>query len=82
MSGESKSCFRYNYTAFNSFIVSCHFVQNRFGLIQFGSVLTTPGCLSCSRAVHKDDTGAAVFIIRNLVPNNWALLADNPFKQM
>ena len=42
----------------------------------------TPGCLSCSMAVHNDDTGATVFIIRNLVPNNWTMLADNLFKPL
>lgn len=57
-------------------------MQNGFGLIQFGSVLMTPGCLSCSMAVLNDDTGATVFIIMNLVPNNWTVLADNLFKPL
>ena len=57
-------------------------MQNGFGLIQSGSVVMTSGCLSCSMAVHNDGTGATVFITRNLVPNNWTLLANSPLKQM
>ena len=57
----------------------CCFVQNGLGLVQFWWL---PVISPALWKFTMTDTGAIVFTIRNLVPNNWTLPADNPFKQM
>lgn len=59
-----------------------HAILCKTRFVLFFSILMIPCSLPCSMECTMTDTVVIMFIIRNLVPNNWTLPADNMFKQM
>lgn len=84
----------YNYSAFSNLsfqhgrwiLNACpppnHAILCKTRFVLFFSILMIPCSLPCSMECTMTDTVVIMFIIRNLVPNNWTLPADNMFKQM